>query len=83
LIVKTGEFPELRIKAYAGRVLLAYLQSVVANLVNSFSAGDVPEDLLLVHGVLSEMCRWFILVEQAGRYLSQQQADEIWACSMK
>eukprot|EP00435_Cladocopium_sp_Y103_P049057 s784_g14.t1 len=56
LIVKTGEFPELRIKAYAGRVLLAYLQSVVADRVNSLEADAVPEDLLLVHGVLSEMC---------------------------
>ena len=83
LTVKAGEFPELRIKAYAGRVLLAYLQSVVADLVNSYSLAAVPEDLLLVHGVLSEICRWFILVEQAGRYLSKQQADEIWACSMK
>ena len=81
ILVKTGEFPELRIKAYAGRLLLAYLQTVVAELCNSMD--DVPQDLLLVHGVLSELCKWFILIETSGRYLPAERAQEIWDCSMR
>ena len=85
LVVKEGEYPELRIKAYAGRVLLAFLQESIACLCASFHRQNLslPEPLPLVHVTLTAMCKWFLLVESAQRYLTRDQADEIWATSMK
>lgn len=85
ILVKEGEYPELRIKAYASRVLLGFLQQKVAQLVNQQHASNaaVPEPLLMVHGALKEMSQWFKLIESAQRYLSTTEAEEIWAVSMR
>lgn len=81
MTVKAGEFPELRIKAYAGRVLLAFLQTLVAGVCNT--VGEPSEDILLVHAAMSEMCKWYLLVETSDRYLSTGQAQQIWDCSQR
>lgn len=85
ILVKDGDYPELRIKAYAGRVLLAFLQEKVAQLITSqHSAGSaVNEVVLMVHGTLSMLCKWFLLIENAPRYLSADEAEEIWATSLQ
>ena len=84
--MKPGEFPELRIKAYASRLLLSFLQSTVCQLINEqHSAGDgvpIGRELLLIHGSLTAMCSWFSKVELANRYLTQQEADDIWNTSL-
>eukprot|EP00435_Cladocopium_sp_Y103_P010676 s1111_g2.t1 len=84
LLVKPGEYPELRIKAYASRVLLSYLQFMVAQCITErHDAGiAIDPELLLIHGVLTSMCIWFSKVEQANRYLTQQEADDIWDTSL-
>ena len=74
--MKPHEAPELRIKAYAGRVLLAFFQRKVAALISEPGIDD-PE-LVLLHGVLTSMCQWFLKVESAGRYLSAEEAQIIW-----
>ena len=83
--VKDGDFPELRIKAYAGRVLIAFLQEKIAELIRSqHSSGTViNEVVLMVHSTLSLLCKWFLLVENAGRYLSADEANEIWSTSLQ
>ena len=83
--MKDGEFPELRIKAYAGRVLVAFLQDKVASLLATESQrSEGPgEVLLLTHGALSAICRWFLQVEAAGRYLSADEASEIYRTSLE
>ena len=84
LNVKPGEHAELRIKAYAGRVMLSFLQFTTAELVNTrHEEGlEIRHDLLLMHGVLTSLCDWFSKVETAGRYLTQQEADDIWETSL-
>lgn len=83
--MKVGEFPELRIKAYAGRLLLAHLQHVVAELVEEIrmNVGRVDDDILLVNAVLTELSQWFIRIERCGRYLSQDDANHIWETHLR
>ncbi len=85
ITVKAGEFPELRIKAYAGRVLLSFLQHKCAQLVNSQRAAgtDIDQVLLMIHYALVSLCDWFLKVETAQRYLSATEAEDIWAESMR
>jgi hypothetical protein len=84
ITVKQGDFPELRIKAHAGRVLVSFLQQKVAQLINELREKQetVTEVLVLVHGTLSALCHWLHLVESAQRYLSEQEANKIWDTSM-
>ena len=81
-MVKDGEYPELRIKAYAGRILVAFLQELVRNLVASFGSDDIPQPLPLVHGAMTHMCTWLLQIEGAPRFLSRSQADAIWNTSL-
>ena len=87
LTVKQGEFPELRIKAWAGRVLIVFLQHKIAELINKLASDpDVEgpnEVLLLVNAVLTSICDWFASVEKAGRYLSEEEANNIWSTSLE
>ena len=85
ILVKDGDYPELRIKAYSGRVLPAFLQEKVAQLITSqHSAGSAGNEVvLMVHGTLSMLCKWFLLIENAPRYLSADEAEEIWATSLQ
>ena len=78
--MKTGDFPELRIKAYAGRILVAFLQQKMAQLVND--QANPTEVLLLVYGTLTALCEWLHLVESAQRYLSEEEANNIWNTSL-
>ena len=84
-MVKDGEYPELRIKAYAGRVLLSFLQSKVACVVSNQTrdSGTADHVLLMILGALTSMCKWFALVESAQRYLSNSEAQEIWLESLQ
>ena len=86
LTVKQGEFPELRIKAWAGRVLIVFLQHKIAELINKLASDpDVEgpnEVLILVNAVLTSICQWFALVEKAGRYLTEE-ANTIWGTSLE
>ena len=85
ILVKEGEYPELRIKAYAGRVLLAFLQHKIAWLVDQQQQqhGRVPESMILAHGAVTSMCQWFKLIESAGRYLTTNEGEEIWCESIQ
>ena len=56
--------------------LLAFFQRKVAALISEPGIDD-PE-LVLLHGVLTSMCQWFLKVESAGRYLSAEEAQIIW-----
>ena len=82
--MKQGDFPELRIKAHAGRILVSFLQQKVAALINKLHEKQEPitEVLCLVHGTLSALCKWLQLVESAQRYLSEEEATNIWETSM-
>ena len=80
ITVKPDDFPELRVKAYAGRVLVAFLQQKMAQLINEKE--NPTEVMLLVHGTLSAICEWLHLVESAQRYLSDDQANNIWDTSL-
>ena len=77
LLVKAGEYPELRIKAHAGRILLAYLQVRVAEMVNSYR-GEVPSKLLLVSAALTELSQWMLKLELYPRFLSTDAANDLW-----
>ena len=85
LTVKNGEFPELRIKAYAGRVLLSFLQHKVAQVVNAQRAAETEIDqvLLMIHFALVSLCDWFLKVETAQRYLSATEAEDIYSESLQ
>lgn len=86
-MVKEGDYPELRIKAYAGRVLVAFLQDKVASLLAAESQraeGPGPSEvLLLAHGALSAICKWFLQVEAAQRYLTADEASQIYNTSLE
>ena len=84
-MVSEGDYPELRIKAYAGRVLVAYFQDKVATLLTTEhqGAGGPSEVLLLAHGALSAICKWFLQVEAAQRYLTADEASEIYNTSLE
>lgn len=86
-MVKEGDYPELRIKAYAGRVLFAFLQDKVASLLAAESQraeGPGPSEiLLLAHGALSAICKWFLQVEAAQRYLTADEASQIYNTSLE
>ena len=84
-MVKDGEYPELRIKAYAGRVLLSFLQSKVACAVSNQTrdSGTADRVLLMILGALTSLCKWFALVKSAQRYLSNSDAQEIWLESLQ
>ena len=43
----------------------------------------VEQELLMIHGVLTSMCLWFSKIEQADRYLTPEQADDIWDTSLQ
>lgn len=87
ITVKQGEYPELRIKAWAGRVMIVFLQHKVAELIRKLAADpDVEgpsEVLLLVNAVLSSICQWFASVEKAGRYLTEEESNSIWGTSLE
>ena len=80
ITVKPGDFPELRIKAYAGRVLVSFLQQKMAQLCQEHE--HPTEVMLLVHGTMSALCQWLHLVESAQRYLSEEEAKNIWDTSL-
>ena len=85
LTVKQGEFPELRIKAWAGRVLIVFLQHKIAELINNkLASGEGPNEvLIMVNAVLTSISQWFALVEKAGRYLTEEEANTIWGTSLE
>ncbi len=82
ILVKDGEYPELRIKAYASRVLVTFLQHKVANLATALREqsddNTIDPNVVLANGVLSSMCNWLLMLERANRYLSRAEADAIW-----
>ena len=80
ITVKPGDFPELRIKAYAGRVLISFLQQKMAQLCKDHA--HPTEVMLMVHGTISALCHWLHLVESAQRYLSEDEAKNIWDTSL-
>ena len=55
---------------------MSFLQHKVADLTKSL--GGTDRVVLMVHGVLSSICSWFALVENATRYLTAAEADESW-----
>jgi hypothetical protein len=63
---------------------VSFLQQKVAQLINELREKQetVTEVLVLVHGTLSALCHWLQLVESAQRYLSEQEANNIWDTSM-
>lgn len=84
LAAPAGEYPELKIKAFAGRVMLAFLQAKVAGVLNAWSQEQViPEKMLLIHGTLTSLSEWMLLLEECPRFLSQQQADNLWHLSQR
>lgn len=83
LVVKPGEYADLRIKAHAGRVLVAFLQERVAQLLGSFARNERPEKLVLIHATLSAICLWCLRLEQLPRYLSPVEAEEMWQLSQR
>ena len=81
LTVKAGEYLELRIKAYAGRVLWAHLQVRIAQLIHAFERP--PSKLILVNAMLSELCAWMLKLETYPRYLSEEAATDLWDTSIR
>lgn len=66
--------------------MASFLQTKVADLINKLHAqanGPISDILLLIFGTLTSICKWFLLVESAGRYLSGSEADSIYQTSQQ
>ncbi|CAE7369880.1 unnamed protein product [Symbiodinium sp. CCMP2592] len=70
--------PELTLKAYHGRVFVAFLS--VCCEVALQSAGDDAE-LQLITALTSSLASWHLKVEACGRFLTAEQAAELWRLS--
>ena len=70
--------PELTLKAYHGRVFLAFL-SVCCEVALQRASDDA--ELQLITALTSSLASWHLKVESFGRYLAVEQAAELWRLS--
>lgn len=77
IIVPAGDFPELRLKAWASRIITAFLNVCLQDLCSRFTSDQRPGQLALAAAAFAKLAEWLLLVEQCPRYLSQVQADNI------
>ena len=70
--------PELTLKAYHGRVFLAFL-SVCCEVALQSASDDA--ELQLITALTSSLASWHLKVEAFGRYLTGEQAAELWRLS--
>ena len=72
------DYAELRLKAYASRVMVAYLAVVLTSLCSEQSrAGTCSKDLQLVTTATTQFANWSLLVERYPYDLSGEQAERL------
>ena len=67
--------PELTLKAYHGRVFVAFLASCCQALLSSQGEGD--DELVLLLAVSHTLAQWHLKVESYPRYLTPAQGDHL------
>lgn len=74
------EYPVLTLKAWNGRVMTSYMAVTLQSL-----ALQVPGniELAMAAAACSSLSEWFLKLEIFGRYLTQNQADELHSLMMQ
>ena len=79
-----ADYAELRLKAYASRVMTAYLAVALKALMeNQTGIDQCSQDLRLVTAATVELANWSLLLETFPYDLSHQQAETLFESGMK
>ena len=75
-----SEHAELKLKAWASRMLTPFLAVCLkeACAKRSSQGEQVPESMAVAAVALNRLADWMLKLEQAPRYLSDMQAQELW-----
>ena len=78
------DYAELRLKAYASRVMTAYLAVVLKRLQSEKNlTGDSPDDLKLITAATAQFANWSLLLEKYPYDLSESQAQTLYDEGLK
>ena len=79
LLVKAGDYPELRLKAWCSRVLTSFCSVVLQDLCAQMrgEGRHVPGPLALAAASCQRLSQWMLLIEQCPRYLTVEQAENL------
>ena len=75
--------PELTLKAYHGRVMVSFLATCTEAAQTDLGGPGVDADLDLTVVCCQLIAQWHLLLEQCGRYLSREEADELSAVALR
>ena len=78
IIVPAGEYPELRLKAWTGRVISAFVAVALQDVSNRFVDTERPSQLALATMAAVKLAEWLLMIERYPRFLSQQQAEHLY-----
>ena len=74
--ISTTEYPELKLKAFTNRIMVAYLAVCLQDACASMDAP--PGRLVLACAAMQKLSRWLLDVENAGRYMTAKEADDLY-----
>ena len=77
LAVKTGEYPELRLKAWTSRVLCAFLAVCLHEVCQQIPAAERDQELVLATAAMAKLADWMLLVERSPRLMSAEQVAKV------
>ena len=77
IVVPAGEFPELRLKAWASRVVTAFV-SVCLQDLSAQHQGELPQLLAAATVACAKLAEWMLMVEKYPRLLTEQQANHLY-----
>lgn len=77
MAVKSGEYPELRLKAWTSRVLTACLAVCLQELVRSMPAENRDPELVMATSAMVKLANWLLLIERCPRYMSAEQVANV------
>ena len=78
-MVSAGEYPELRLKAWATRVMTGYLAVAIEDVSRQFSDAERPSQLAMATVATRKIAEWQLLLENTPRYMTQERADQLMA----
>lgn len=79
LVVKDGEYPELRLKAYTSRVLTTFLALCLRDLCTSNDVED--KELMMATVSMTKLSDWMLQLERTPRYMTRAHANQLEALS--
>lgn len=75
--------PELRLKAYATRVMCAFLAVCLRSTCEKIPREEASQDLILVTAATAQMANWSLLLEESPLMLSPERANLLFDAGMQ